>query len=517
MDDRFNRLKESMDNTVLKNLDFRERNKAQVRNAIYNPNKSKSFKSVFPLIISLSFTCIFIVGISYFSLEKSGVIQEGGQASGVGGEKEVQQKNEPSNEKIKPASKSEENYDAMEKEDVLNKLLNTVDNFQTASGKYEIFDRYYDESTSQRIVEFKTSLSDPIGGYEKALNLPDKKVKGAKLTTNELFYNDQKIWSLNDDSKTYSSNDYAIEPKREVVKPEDVFSIPIYKLYDSSDKFRERPPSGSSGLLLFPYEMTVKYLRFTDQWKIEKQNEELFGHNTIVLHGSVDKSVVNRVQPNESSFRFWVDKDTGILVQYEIYNDKGEVISYLRSETLEVNIPIDPQQFVPKLDNFTSANPGPASNIDPEETEIEVIEHADTIPEHVGAVLEILHKETPFIYEFSTSQLKIHSASLERYKQFNHAYLTYEEPGSSVVYVRAYHKDSTVRSNWVYNWEKGKELDQFNLNGIEWRVFEVKDNPDHYLIGSKGDFTYEMIFQGDSNLQEISELLKSFKESGSRH
>jgi outer membrane lipoprotein-sorting protein len=153
---------------------------------------------------------------------------------------------------------------------------------------------------------------------------------------------------------TYISNDYEIKPKREIVKPEDVFSIPINKIYEieSEDKFRERPPSGNSGASLYYFEMIAKYLRYTNLWDIEKQNEELLSHNTVVLYGTIDKSLVNTMQPDESSFRFWVDKDTGILLKYEIYNGKGEILSYLHPESLKVNVAIDSTQFIPVLDNY---------------------------------------------------------------------------------------------------------------------------------------------------------------------
>jgi outer membrane lipoprotein-sorting protein len=514
MDDMLNRLKENMDNTVLKNLDFREKNKAEVRKAFLNTKKTKNLKGIFPRILSLSFTCIFIIGISYFGLENSGLIQKEEQLSNSGDTKEL--KTNDVNDTLNASSQQDEIYDEMTKEDVLTKLLNTVDNFDSASGKFEQFNKYKDNSTSKVIVEYKISLKNSIGGYEKVLNIPDEKVPGAKTMTSELFYNDQTIWNINNDKMTYDTKGYEIQPKRAIVKPEDVFSIPKNKLYGSNDKFRERPPSGTSGFSLFPYEITANYLRFNELWEIEKQNEELLGHNTIVLHGSIDKSIVNTMQPEESKFRFWVDKDTGILLKFEIYNDNGEVISYLHPENLSINEQIDSKQFIPNLDIYDSRQGQDALNNDTDENDIEVIEHADTIESEIDAVLKTLHTKVPFLYEFSNEQLKIQAASMEKYKELYHAYLTYEgnEPGSGVIYVRTYNKDSVVRSNWVYNFEQGEELDQFTLNEIDWKLFEVKNTPDVYLIGSSGDYKYEIVCQGVSN-QEIKTLLESFKKSDS--
>ncbi|AND41427.1 hypothetical protein A361_20430 [Cytobacillus oceanisediminis 2691] len=521
MDDMLKQLKENMDKTILKDLDFQDVNKTAVRKAIYSTNKTKRMRSLYPRILSLGFTCIFIIGISYYGMEKLGFTQNDKPISSQIDNKEVKSNNEVQDTKNIPP-KQEENYENMKKEDILTKLFNTVDYFQSASGKFEIYNKYYDDSTSKANVEYKISLKNLIGGYEKIINIPDEKVVGAQITTQEMFYNDKKIWRLeNDDVKTYYIDDYEIEPSREIVKPERVFSIPINKMYDSEDMYRERPPSGVSGASLFPYEMGAKYLRFNNLWEIEKQNEELLGHNTIVLHGSIDKSVVDNSQPDEKSFRFWVDKDTGILLKYEIYNEKSEIISYLHPESLSVNVAIDSKQFIPNLDNYQPMEVQERQYKDSREKDIEVVEHADSIEEEVKAVLSILRSKVPFLFEFSNPDLKIFSASMERYKDYKHAYLTYsykkEEneigSGSRLIYVRAYHKDSVVSSLGDFNTEKGEELDTFTLKGIKWTVFEIKDNPNAHFIGSSGEYKYEMVTQ-DVSIDEVKRLLESFKKTG---
>ncbi len=524
MDDMLNRLKENMDNTVLKNLDFQDKNKSEVRKAIYNSKKTKSMKNLYPRILSLCFTCIFIIGISYFGLENLGFIQKEKPISSQSDKKEYKSNNEANNDTINTPPQQAENFDNMVKEDVLNKLLNTVDYFQSASGKFETYDKFYDNSTSKVKVEYKISLKNLTGGYEKIINIPDESVTGAKITTNESFYNNQTIWNIDNDRMTYFTNDYEIKPRREIVKSEDVFSIPIYKIYDSEDKFRERPTSGTSGSSLFPYEIAAKYLRFNNLWDIEKQNEELLGHNTIVLHGSIDKSIVDIMQPEGKSFRFWVDKDTGILLKFEIYNEKEEAISYLHPESLSVNVSIDSKQFIPNLVNYKPMQVLDIPNKDSREKDIEVIEHADTNVEQVKAVLNTLRSKVPFLYEFSNPELKIFSASMERYKEFNQAYLTYSYKkegnelgsGSRLIYVRTYHKDSYVSSLRDFNTEKGEELEAFTLNGIKWSVFEIKNTPNAaHLIGSSGDYSYEIFTQGIS-IDDAKRLLESFKKSASK-
>ncbi|MGG4468250.1 hypothetical protein ABER68_09505 [Paenibacillus alvei] len=514
MDKMLKDLKETMDNTVLKELDFTEINKSKVRKKISNANfaKAKNTRSLYPRILSLSFTCIFLIGISYFMIhtlnQSEDPISSHSDKNNVG-----------KNNSIITPPHQDENYEDMKKEDILSKLLNTVDNFQTASGAYEMFDRYYDGSTSNNNVEYKFSLKAEIGGYEKIFNIPDEFITDDPITTNEIFFNDETIWNIDNDRNTYSTSNYEVTPKRETVEPKDVFSIPINKLYDSEEKFREIPAIGD--VSLFPYEMAAEYLRSSNVWEIERQNEELLGHNTIVLHGEINEANKNIMQPDKKSFRFWVDKDTGILVMYEFYDEEGQLISYLHPKELSVNVTIDAKEFIPKLENYNSMQH--YSDIqyeDPKEKDISIVESADTNVEEVESVLVTLRSEVPFLYEFTSSDVKIFSASLERYKEFNQAYLTYSYKkvgndlgsGSQVLYVRAYPEESVVSSLNDFNTEKGNKIDSFTLNEIKWEVYEIKDSKEAHFIGVSGDYEYEMITQ-DVSVADAKRLLKTFKKS----
>jgi hypothetical protein len=56
------------------------------------------------------------------------------------------------------------------------------------------------------------------------------------------------------------------------------------------------------------------------------------------------------------NMRFWVDKDTGILVKYETYNSAGEIVDYLSPTKLEINVPVDSKKFTPNLEGYTDYN-----------------------------------------------------------------------------------------------------------------------------------------------------------------
>ncbi|NMD71069.1 hypothetical protein HHO41_12250 [Bacillus sp. DNRA2] len=457
-----------------------------------------------------------VVIVSIFSILNTSAEVRNEQQEGFGKESTVVQKGkeEVGNTTIYTPPHQEEDFKDMSKNEVALKLLNSVDYFHTIIGKYETHDVYYDNSTSTISSEFQISNNDVIGGYEKYVSIPDKSTTGLSVQTNEMYYDDKAIWIVNPDKQIYQKNIYDSKSKKEIVKPEDVFTISPSKIYDSQDKFRERPPVG-----IFAYEETAKYLRYANQWNIENQNEELLGHNTIVLFGKIDKSMENIMQPQADTFRFWVDKDTGLLLKRELYNSSGEIISYFHPEVFKVNVPIDPKNFVPSLEGYQEWKIGGPHYKDPKEKEIKVIENAESNKEEVDQVVQSLRTKFPALYQFTNPDFQLFSASMEKYIDDYHAYFVYYynkdveiNTTARVIYVRSYQKNTVVRSTGDFATNRGKKLDAFTINGIKWSVFEVKNTPDFHFVGRSGDYKYEMVVQGIS-LPEMKDLLKSFEKS----
>ncbi|MBS4199165.1 hypothetical protein KHA93_05790 [Bacillus sp. FJAT-49732] len=513
MTDILKNLKEDMNDTILKELDFNEKNKAAVRKSFGN-KYVQSKKRCFPhmgLVLSVCFTIFFIGSISYFVLNSLGLNEQENLA--------VNEKLEETNEKEKfsiiAQPEPKENFEDMSKEDILTRLLNSVDYFETAAGTFETFDSYYDGSISKTKIEYKYSNNNVIGGYEKVNGYPDENNPNSNSEgyENERYYNNSTIWMLDLNRNEYVSQNYELGGKKDKVIPNDVFQIDLYKIYDSAEKFRERPPVSGN---LFYYEFVAKYLRYEDQWEIEKQNEELLGHNTIVIYGHIDESIkeTNYVQPAENSFRIWVDKDTGIIMKNEIYNNTGDVISYLHPSSLVINKVYEEEEFLPILDKYKERHIPNFPVNDERENDIEVIEHADAIPSSVQKVMEIQRETIPYFYEFNDTKVTTFSASIEEYKGQKQAYVvySYDKPnteqgsGSKLLYTRIYPRDSVVRTTGDFNSELGEEIENFTLNEIKWSVFEINGTPDIHLKGDKDGIIYEIVTQ-EVSLQEVKELL----------
>jgi hypothetical protein len=343
MDELLRHTRENMDDTVMKDIHFNEENKNHVLQAISKKRHKKRFlKPSLRYTLSIGTACMFFLGMGYYVSEKLDLSTGEENTASV----DPQEPQKGSDAVYPPLI--EESYEDMTRKEVLEKLLNTVDYFETASGEFEFFTTYGDGSTSVTTTEFKLSNKRDFGGYDKTT----EKLQDGGESVNETIYNDKKTWRKESVGKTYTACDYQPVTSQETfTTPQEAFSVDESRLFRPNTKLRERPLLGSrSALSLFPYEMTARNLRDEKLWKIEKQNEEVVGHNTIVLLGEFDEK--DKELTKNDTFRLWVDKDTGILVKYEMYDSEGVVQDYLHPIRLDLNIPVDPEEFEPDLDGY---------------------------------------------------------------------------------------------------------------------------------------------------------------------
>ncbi|TYR74395.1 hypothetical protein FZC79_15035 [Rossellomorea vietnamensis] len=521
MTDRLKKLKEDMDDTVLNGLDFREKNKVKVRKTfVTNHDNVKHNRRInLGFVLSLCFTTLFIGSASYILVNNTNISEEDSLTKET--DVDVIADNDQKSLQVShPEPK--ENYEKMTKEEILHKLFNSVDYFETAAGKFEVYERYYDGSSSKETVEYKMSNKGVIGGYEKIINHPDPENPQTKQTTQETYYNSNQLWHLKWDLNQYSTKDYEPEEKRPVVKAEDIFNMDPDDIFefDSRKMYRESPPSLIAFSSLFNYTFVAKFLRYENEWTIEKQNEELLGHNTLVIYGRLDDSLVNIMQPEEKDFRIWIDKDTGIIVKREVYNEAGELVSYLHPSNLVINETYLTDEFEPELEEYQEErrwlNPPPQ---DKRESELEVIEHADTKLSKVKEVMVDQRETMPLFFEFANSKITPFSASIEKYQEDYQAFVvySYDKPeteqgsGSRLLYTRIYPKDTYLRKTGDFDRPLGDEIEALKVNGIQWRIYKVQGTDDVHVKGELDEHILELVTH-DVSFDETKRLLSTFQK-----
>ncbi|MDM5155113.1 sigma-E factor regulatory protein RseB domain-containing protein [Bacillus sp. DX1.1] len=214
-------------------------------------------------------------------------------------------------------------------------MINTVDHFETAKGEFK---SHYANIPGDTLINYELSLNNKAGGYSKITNMGNAT---EKVTYH--YYHDGIMWDIHEETGTYIEVKYLQETHSKTLKIEDAFSVDSEGI--NVTKYRERPVIGEAQSSLFPYEIASNYTRDLNSWEIEKQNEKVLEHNTLVIKGKINRH-------NFQSFRFWADKDTGILVKYETYNSAGNVVDYLYPTKLEINVPIDSKKFIPNLEGY---------------------------------------------------------------------------------------------------------------------------------------------------------------------
>ncbi|RFB18685.1 hypothetical protein DZB84_00045 [Bacillus sp. HNG] len=323
MEDKLKDLKSILRDSLTdeQNIHFTEKHKHKVLKSIKSnslqTNFSRSFNKRIHLILSAAITFVLLVGTYHiagindiFSENEAKQINREHETNNVTSspEKDIQQ-----NEVIVPPSQ-EENYKDMTKDEVYKKLLSSG-KFDTVKGEYDIQTVIHDGTKMSSNVKYSMGLSPLKGGYSvEAYN------QGDSVANTITYYKEDTLWTLDSVSKTYSERRYR----------------------------NSVPPIAQSSL--FPREITLNYLKSLDNWEIEIQNEKILTHNTIVIKGNLNEYAAEK--HSAETFRFWIDKDSGVLLKYETYNGKGEVVDYLYPKELQINVPIDTKMFIPNLEGY---------------------------------------------------------------------------------------------------------------------------------------------------------------------
>ena len=141
--------------------------------------------------------------------------------------------------------KQEEITKEMTKKEILTKLLNTVDYFETAIGKFELL-----KSGKKSLVEYQLSLTEMEGGYSSVTDY-DSNSKPSRVSIT--YYKDGKLWIPDKSPRSYKINSGS------TLIPEDAFSTNPQGANVTT--YRERPPIGIAQSSLFPYEIASNYTR----------------------------------------------------------------------------------------------------------------------------------------------------------------------------------------------------------------------------------------------------------------
>jgi hypothetical protein len=144
-------------------------------------------------------------------------------------------------------------------------------------------------------------------------------------------------------------------------------------------------------------------------------------------------------------------------------------------------------------------------------------------PKEVSVALDNIRKQIPFFHEIIVTDLKVFSARMRNdgtgfLVNTNYIPTDVKDGIEKAIFVRQYEKGYVVSYDNDFAHEKNKIIETFNLNGIEWEIFEpkyseaeTKENRNRkrpVFIGEKGNIVFEVASQVYS-VDEVKKYLES--------
>lgn len=234
------------------------------------------------------------------------------------------------------------------KEYIYDRMLNTVDYFTYLSGSYEHYNKALNDNYT---VDYNVKMDDTPKAYEKLTPKNGPSVRenyfDGKQMKNYLV-DTAKLNSLDSNSATKSLSSYNYNIKE--AKSTDFLSLvkatSRYKVgNDGAPTFYYRADTTMTSYareVIFPQERTLGCLRDFTTWDIVS-HEQIIGRDCVVIKGSLSGDYSNKL--NTNNFTFWVDSQTGVLLQLEGYNANGELTEYIKTKEFNVDSSIEDSTF----------------------------------------------------------------------------------------------------------------------------------------------------------------------------
>lgn len=217
---------------------------------------------------------------------------------------------------------------------IQDKMVNSIDYFQSAKGS---FTYYAKVAKINQKIDFDVNLKDQGGSFFN--------IKNAKGENKVLGISDgKKVMEANISDKSYRLGDSLEMPS----KAFEATPAKLRYLKDANGnvegvQLRKDPVNmGIATEVLFSQNIALGFLEDYSKWKIE-QDEEYLGLSANVITGEVPNDYKGR--HGSSKFKMWVHKDTGILLNFEEFNDQNEKVVNIKIDDIKLNQPTDPNKF----------------------------------------------------------------------------------------------------------------------------------------------------------------------------
>ncbi|MFE4524907.1 hypothetical protein ACFRCQ_22840 [Cytobacillus firmus] len=230
------------------------------------------------------------------------------------------------------------------KEEIHSKMLNSINYFKSAKGNFV----YSDNTGIEYTVDYHVKTKDNPSSV---------------VTMND--HGEKSTQSFNEKSSLII--DHEKEAYNELAVPEN-FSKEMWAHLEKEDKkpkaryqkengekvyvhYVDPTQMGIAQDSLYPQSIAMGFLEDYDQWEItdvlSKENGGLHNLDTIIIEGTLNDYYQKK--HSAKTFKLWVSKDTGILLNYEEYNDTGDVVISQITKSIKLNQNVKDRIAVPAV------------------------------------------------------------------------------------------------------------------------------------------------------------------------
>ena len=286
-------------------------------------------KRILASIVSLSAVCAVGVGLVCVSPWKSSISGENAQKEPLNTPLSTENlldisgrlaDNESMADEANAAAYSLNDNEEITKKSIFFKMLNTIDYFDTAEGSIEICNEG-DMKTSEFACNLLTA-----DAYEYSIR--GNEIHEYYSSSNGEFYEVFKERKLINKGLGSCNIEEAvpIPDSERITVAEDGINCYAYRADPTNT------PTAREGLQ--PQELTFNFMTVEDNWDIT--GETIFlGRDCVVIEGSTNDYAEEKL--GVYTFKFTVDKETGVLMKYDGFDADGNIISYSKFNELNFN------------------------------------------------------------------------------------------------------------------------------------------------------------------------------------
>jgi outer membrane lipoprotein-sorting protein len=219
------------------------------------------------------------------------------------------------------------------KEQIQNKMVNSIDYLDTVKGS---FTYHADHNNTHYTVDYQVKLGENPSSNTKLKT--DEKDRDMKFDGENLLILDNK-------NKKYEQ--FKIDKNDLKTNLKGTSAKDRYKK-DSSGKVEgvilRRDPSfmGIASDTIFNQNVALGFLEDYSKWDIVGE-ETYMGLNAVVIKGELNNYYQQK--HGAKTFKIWVHKETGILLNMEEYDSNNKIVYYIRTDNIKINGTLDNEKF----------------------------------------------------------------------------------------------------------------------------------------------------------------------------